>query len=488
MRRISLVFLLFLIGLTFCEGSEQMAQELARKILEMRQRGQSCGGGVSKKHGVYIISLVDVELDSDSSQQEMMELALAQGKKEIAAFIGQEMSARDSVETVLETVDNQTQSKELYSFFSSVEIKQFLRGVVLYEIQPTSKGISAACFVTGRTADMSRELEEQIAQNPPGTVAAVGFAYVVDQRIDMAKQQSVQAALRSAVEQVLGTTVASNTQIQDNEKIRSKIFAHASGFVEEYRIVSESERAGVYQTLVYAKVSKNKLLDSYQAYLKSFGDPAFLLVTDNKELYQTFTKFFIGLGLKMTGEENNADYIIDAMGDYRAIVHPASGIPGVQLSLWIRISDAITQKELLSQKNDPSRSAVFHSSGERQKDIATEKAFAQMRKPLHEALNQMIGGMTASGREITVVIANFSEAYLEALEIFCKALEMVPGCGNLNKKIDLIGQTVSISADYQGKIDDLYMFLENRLTKDINDRRLIPKITAVSTNRLEMSF
>ena len=484
------VFILFLLvlGTSLCAVSEQPPLNIGEKVQLMRKRGQTCAGGISKKLGVYIISIVEFEHGNNISRQEVTELAIAQAKKEIAAFIGQEMSSKDKVGTVIESVDGQTQSKEFYESISTMQVNQFLRGVVLYEMHETAKGLSIVCFATGRTMDMAREMEAQMAQNPPGTVSATGFAYVVDNRIDLAKQQSLHAALRSAVEQVLGTSLASNTQVQNNEKIQSKIFAHASGFVEEYRIVSESERDGNYQTVIYAKVSKNKLLDSYSAYLKSFGDPAFLLVTDNKELYQTFTKFFIGLGLKMTADENNADYIIDAMGDYRSIVHPASGIAGIQLSLWIRISDANTQKELLSQKNDPTRSAVFHSSGERQKDIATEKAFAQIRTPLHEALNQMIGSMTASGREITVVIDNFSAAYSEVLPQFCKALEMVPGCRNVNHKVDLIAQTATISADYQGKTDDLYMFLENRLKEEISETRLIPKVTAIETNRIEMSY
>lgn len=488
MRRNISIFFLFLLGISLCVVSEQPSLDISEKVLQMKKRGQTCGGGMSKKFGVYIISVVDVELENDFSRQEMTELAIAQAKKEIAAFIGQEISAKDTVGTVEKSVDGQTQSKEFYESLSTIQVNQFLHGVVLYEIQETAKGLSVVCFATGKTMDMAREMEAQMAQNPPGTVSASGFAYIVNNRIDVAKQQSLLAALRSAVEQVLGTSLASNTQVQNNEKIQSKIFAHASGFVDEYRIVGEAERDSNYQTVVYATVSKNKLLDSYQAYLKSFGDPAFLLVTDNLELYQTFTKFFVGLGLKMTADEKSVDYIIDAMGDYRSIVHPASGVSGIQLSLWIRISDAHTKRELLSQKNDPRRSAVFHSVGERQKDIATEKAFAQIRTPLHEALNQMIGNMAASGREITVFIDNFSAAYSEALAQLCKALEMVPGCENVNKKIDLIAQTATISADYQGKTDDLYLFLENQLKQEVSEERFIPKATAIETNRIEMSY
>ncbi len=488
MSRILVLLSILLIGAASVAASGQTPFDVRGKAEQMRKRGQTCAGGTSEKFGIYIISIVDIELDDKVSSQEASELALAQGKKEIAAFMGQEISAKDTVQSTVVSVDGETRSREFYESLATVKTEQFLRGVVLYDVRKMENGISAICFATGRTMDMSRELQEQMAQTPAGTVSSVGIAYVVDNRLDIAKQQSLQSALRAAVEQVLGTTLAGNTQVQDNVKIRSKIFAHASGFVEEYRIISEGESNGSYRTVVYARVAKDKLLDSYSAHLKSFGDPAFFIRTDNKELYQTFNKFFVGLGLKMTADINSADYIIDAMGDYRELKHPASGIPGTQLSLWIRISDANTKQELLSQKNDPRKSAVFHSVGERQKDIATEKAFAQIKEPLHKELNRMIGGMASSGREITIRIDNYSPAYADAVLQFCKALEMVPGCGNANRKIDPVGQTVSITVNYQGKMDDLEMFLRNRLNQDISEKRFIPKTTAIATNRLNLTY
>ena len=476
----------FLAGAVLC--AENVPFDVRAKAERMRENGQTCAGGTSEKFGVYIISLVDLELDGEIPMAEASELALAQGKREIAAFIGQEVSARDRVETTVTTIDDRTESKEFHESMISVNVNQFLRGVVLYDIRKTRKGVSAICFVTGRTMDMSRELQEQMAKLPPGTVSAVGVAYVVDGRLDLAKQQSLQTALRSAVEQVLGTTLAANTQVQDNEKVRSRIFAHASGFVEEYRIIEEGAGDGSYRTAIYARVAKDKLLESYSAYLKSFGDPLFCLRSGNRELYQTFAKFFVGFGLKLSADEKKADYLIDAQGDYRQLRHPASGMNGVQLSLWIRISDANTGRELLSQKNDPRRSAVFHASGERQKEIATEKAFAQIREPLHRELNRMIGQMASAGREITVVIDNYSTAYSEALELFCKVLEQVPGCGNVNRKIDAVSQTVTVTADYQGKMDDLADFLKARLRKEMPPKSWIPAVTAVETNRLQLTY
>ena len=100
----------------------------------------------------------------------------------------------------------------------------------------------------------------------------------------------------------------------------------------------------------------------------------------------------------------------------------------------------------------------------------------------------MIGQMASSGREVTVVIDNYSAAYAEALELLCKALEMVPGCSNVNRRIDAVSQTVTISADYQGKMEDLADALRFRLQKEIPQKSWIPSIVAVETNRLQMAY
>ena len=92
----------FLAGAVLC--AENVPFDVRAKAERMRENGQTCAGGTSEKFGVYIVSLVDLELDGEIPMAEASELALAQGKREIAAFIGQEVSARDRVETTVRPV------------------------------------------------------------------------------------------------------------------------------------------------------------------------------------------------------------------------------------------------------------------------------------------------------------------------------------------------------------------------------------------------
>ena len=97
-----------------------------------------------------------------------------------------------------------------------------------------------------------------------GTVKAVGEGRTHD--------VAVQLALRSAVEQVVGTMVVGETKITDNEAVRNKIFSGAEGFVDEYRITAEATVTVGTRIEIVAKVSKKKLLDSYRTYLKAAGE------------------------------------------------------------------------------------------------------------------------------------------------------------------------------------------------------------------------
>lgn len=458
-------------------GLESIADIRAR-VAKMEKYGQQCSGGVSKKFGVYIISVSTMKKIPGMSMREISELAILRGKKTIAAFIGQKMSASDELKS-----DSESES---FKSVIRINIDQFLRGVVLYDIKETAKGYRIVCFSTGRTMDMAEELKKQISAVPPGTVAATGIAYIENNRLDQAKAQALQNALRLAVEQVLGTEVAAVSQSQDL-RIRSRIYANAFGFVEQYQIIKESVSGECYQTSVYAKVSREKLLKSYASYMKSMGNPEFFLKTESLELYQTFVKFFTDLGLKMTADSKSAAYLIDAFSQFHNVTHPLSGRSGTQLSLWIRISDMATGQELLSQKNDPRRASVFIGTPERQHDLAIQKAFEQIREPLHRSLNTMVSKMVSNGRDIIICVKNYQHELSDSLDYLSDTLENMPGLSVQNKK--MTGGNVIYTASYRGRSDDLEYFLRNSLKNGLKrDGKKIPKTIEITTNQLVLTY
>jgi hypothetical protein len=460
---------------------------ISQKIETILADNRIIAGGYNDSVGVYVISVVKID-QPNLTNDELNELALTRGKKEIAAFIGQEIKAHDRVENTTTQINDQEETKSFYSSVMEVNVSQLLNGVTLYKVWKENNETIAVCYLTGKTADMSARLKAQIAQLPPDTVGASGIASIEKGNIQVAKEKALRMALRNAVEQVLGTVLAGNTQVQDNEKIRSRIFSQSRGFVETYRIVTENSSNDYYRIEVIAKIAKNKLLDSYSSYLKTMGDPEFFIRTNNKELYLTFLKFFEGLGLKLTNNLNSAVYIIDAIGDFKNVKHPVENLYGTQLSLWIRIYDAKSGQELLSQKNNPRRAVSFVSSGERQKDIAVEKAFKQIRNPLHKSVDKMISQMVSNGRIIVIKIAGYQPNYKTSIEGICNSLGYVIGNDTVTYKINGNNNTVVINANYIGQMVDLESFLRKRIEKDFGNRIIVPITISIEKNELKMQY
>ena len=468
---------------------------IANKVSDMEKKGQQQTVGKADNTGLYIICIEEVSLSDGMNAGEAGEMALANAKKAVAAMFGtqvtsQETSSSTTVITQKSTdkgSESTAESTDITKEFTQIDINQLLKGFIIYSSKKDGDKAQVVCVVTEKTISAATELKKKMEELGPDTVEAIGIAFITENRIDLAKNQAKQSAMRSAVEQVLGTVLSSTTQVR-NDQIKARIFAGSVGFIDKYRVIEEGAIPDGYRVVIVATVSKTKLMDSYASLMKSLGDPQFFLNTDNNELRDTFIQFFSDLGFKLVDNKDKADYIIDAEGTFRQLKHPIEKTDGVQLSLWIKIKDAKSGQELMSQKNDPKKSAVFYSSDDRQKDIAVEKAFAQMKDPLHEELNKLIIKMASTGREVQVLVDNYSSAKDNAIEKIYKAIEMVPGCSNVNKRIDSETQTVIFTANYQGKMDDFESFLSSSMQKDITDSNMIPKTKAISANMLELNY
>ena len=462
-------------------------------VIARMKDGQNLACGKSPETGFWIVSCAEVVPEKGMNPNEINELGLALSKKEIAAFFGTTVKSTESASSVVKLESKngvETSSvEEVVKEALTINVDQFLRGVTVYRTAKKGDAVLVYCYTSMQVINAAAEMDRMKAQLPPDTVAAVGFAaFSGSESQPVIREKALAAAKRFAVEQVLGSTVAANTQVQDSTKIHSRIYASAAGFVEEFRIVSEGRTPDGYVVKIIAKVARNKLLNNYTAFMKAMGDPGFAVMTNQKDLYMCLCDFFSSLGVRIVADPKTADYIIDANGDFRQVIHPTTRISGVQLSLWVRIFNAKTQQELFAIKNDPRKAAVFHAAGERQIEIAAQKAFAQMKQPLHVKLNQLLGKMSAGGREIQVVIDNYSESFSKELAITVKAVEGIPGCSNVNLKVDDVSQTATISANYTATMEAMANFLKARLEKDIEYPVRRPKLKSFSTNTLNLTY
>ena len=96
--------------------------------------------------------------------------------------------------------------------------------------------------------------------------------------------------------------------------------------------------------------------------------------------------------------------------------------------------------------------------------------------------------MATTGREVRIVIDNYTESFSDELRIIVKAVENIPGSSNVNMKVNDIEQTATISLNYTATTESLEGFLQARLKKDIEYPVRRPKTKNISANTLTMTY
>lgn len=360
---------------------------------EMKSAGIEQRAGYDKKLGVYVVAKGEAEITGSKAKAKTV--ARANALENLAGFFGTQIDSATTTETTEVAVGEESEIREFFAKTTKTQVKQLLKGVQDLEMDDDGDTMTSWIYLTTKAQDKSADLEQAMqALGDEGTVKAVGEAGT--------HQNAVQVALRAAVEQVVGTMVIGETKITDNESVRNKIFSGAEGFVDTYRITEELEITVGWRVTVVAKVSKKKILDSYRVYLKALGDPVFYLKCtstdsdgEDKQIAARFGQFFRKLGFKIAKTPESADYVINAKGSYRRVKNPMDEDQVfTQYSMVINVLSK-TGEELLSLPNNPKKSAVCINNPERERELCAEKAFKQMEKPVHEAINAMVARMMA---------------------------------------------------------------------------------------------
>lgn len=360
------------------------------KARECAEAGKTLDSDETKEDGVYCIALAAInDVEGKTVQQKVGEAEL-EAKRKLTAYVqGETVTASRSVESRSATVTSEGEktTKSFSKFQKKIESKvdAFVRGTKVVGQVTVKETSYIVCVTTERFEDDSAILKAAQAEyGDDGVVKAVGEA----ESLELATQK----AIRGAVEQVLGTVVVGYDKMSTKSEFQHKVFSGTDGVVEKYRVLSETEIELGKRVEIVAKVSKKSLFDNYSNYMKFLGDPAFYIESNSTDLQSHFTQFFTDMGIRIAPCPDAAVYVIHCIGEYRVVKHPANGRQGTQLSLRFKISEINGNEVLVDMKNDPRKSASFIGKDpDRQKELCSEKAFAQMKDPLHEKIQAMVG-------------------------------------------------------------------------------------------------
>ena len=357
------------------------------KARECAEAGKTLDSDETKEDGVYCIALAAIsDVEGKTVQQKVGEAEL-EAKRKLTAYVqGETITASREFDSQISTSSKDgTAGFERFHERISSRVDAFVRGTKVGGQVTVKETSYIVCVTTERFEDDSAILKAAQAEyGDDGVVKAVGEA----ESLELATQKSI----RGAVEQVLGTAVVGYDKMSTKSEFQHKVFSGTDGVVEKYRVLSETEIELGKRVEIVAKVSKKSLLDNYSNYMKFLGDPAFYIESNSTDLQSHFTQFFTDMGIRIAPIPNAAAYVIHCIGEYREVKHPANGRQGTQLSLRFKISEINGTEVLVDMKNDPRKSASFIGKDpDRQKELCSEKAFAQMKDPLHEKIQAMVG-------------------------------------------------------------------------------------------------
>ncbi len=107
------------------------------------------------------------------------------------------------------------------------------------------------------------------------TKEVTGEAAIVNGDEAKAEKEAREQALRTAVEQVAGLLISSDTITQNNQLLRDRVFANTSGYVRKHEVLSKVKEKGVMKVTVRAEVGTvalDKDLVAVQSLISRMGN------------------------------------------------------------------------------------------------------------------------------------------------------------------------------------------------------------------------
>lgn len=119
-------------------------------------------------------------------------------------------------------------------------------------------------------------------------VVASGIGSIVNNDIAHARDDAITDALRTGLEQAVGTIIESNTLVDNYQLIEDKIFSKTKGYVQTYKVIKEGKRdAQLYEVTIQAVVKIADLkddLDGIATLMRRKNMPRIMMVIEERNV------------------------------------------------------------------------------------------------------------------------------------------------------------------------------------------------------------
>lgn len=157
-----------------------------------------------------------------------------------------------------------------------------------------------------------------------------------------ARDQAIRDGLRIAVEQAVGTMVASETLVQNYEVLRDQIYSKTQGYIKDYTIIDEKEEGTLYRVTLKAQVTRGSLEDDLMALgvlMQRKEMPRIMLMVAEQNVGMHHYSFWWGLESEHTDLAITESVLLEQLGQKGfVLVDPAVKAGRVDVSGPYRIA------------------------------------------------------------------------------------------------------------------------------------------------------
>lgn len=457
-----------LLALVIVTGASALDFDQSAALAQMQQDGVECLSGVADDTGFWIL-VVGSASCANKTEKEAGDIAKLDARANMTKFFSvQVATAAESFYS-----ESATEVKESFTKWSREDAQALLAGMRIVKVFVDGDLMKAVALLTQKTTDAAAKMKAATAGERPNTVEASGEGAT--------KKEAIDAACRSALEQVNGVNTVASGATMDDAMVRSRIYSDVQGLVSNYRVISEKQEGEKWYVAIVAVIDKEDLQETYGAQLKSIGDPLFFVSGDNPNVVKLMSDYFIQKGFKTTTNKGTSDYKIELKTLFEEITDPVDGGKGTQLLLTAVCFDK-AGVQLFSIENDPRKACSYSGSPTRQTQICVKKAVKQVGKPLHARLQKAISDLINNGRTVRMVFRNVTtKEQTGFIEQLVTQVNDIPGAGSATSSLNAELRVATLRLTLKGNPQDFVDMLRKRVPQ-------LPPALSVSTNKIIFEF
>jgi hypothetical protein len=174
------------------------------------------------------------------------------------------------------------------------------------------------------------------------STTAEGVGVIKSGNKAMARDQAIRDGLRIAVEQAVGTLVASETLVQNYEVLRDQIYSKTQGYVKDYTIIDEKEEGTLYRVTLKAQVASGNLENDLMALgllMQRKEMPRIMLMVAEQNVGMHYYSFWWGIQSEHASLAITESILLEQLGQKGfVVVDPAVKAGSIEISQPYRVA------------------------------------------------------------------------------------------------------------------------------------------------------